>query len=219
MAQKQFAGAKKHATSLLWNVEQYFIRSITPHAPQFLGTRRLTMCTLLWSALVLYFSWRAQENILWLWGASGMLLAQYLTDILDGAVGRHRNEGFVRWGFYMDHVLDFVLAISVFIGYSFLVGSSYVVVLFIFFAIFAIIPASMFLSFSGYNAFKIGSLGFGPTEYRLIIIFLNAAIIYFGVSAFETVLPYLIVLLALYVCILVYQTQKDMSNMDIVAKR
>ena len=214
MPQEEFPGAKKQATSFTWNAEQRFVRALTPHVPSFLSTRRLTMLTLLWSILIVYFSWRSQQDIRWLAGASGMLAAQYLSDVLDGAVGRRRNSGFARWGVYMDHLLDFVLAASVFIGYALLVDASALLALFIFFIACAIIPASIFLSFSAYNAFKIGSLGFGPTEYRLAIILLNAAIIYFGVSWFERTLPYFAGLLFVYAFILVYRTQRDMYIMD-----
>ncbi|MBI1961627.1 MAG: hypothetical protein HYS45_02905 [Parcubacteria group bacterium] len=219
MPQEEFPGAKKQATSFTWNAEQRMVRAVTPHVPSFLGTRRLTMLTLLWSALVVYFSWRSQQDIRWLAGASGILAAQYLTDVLDGALGRYRNSGFVRWGFYMDHLLDFVFAASVFIGYALVVDASALLALFIFFIACTIIPVSTFLSFSGYNAFKIGTLGFGPTEYRLAIILLNAAIIYFGISAFERALPYLAGLLFAYSFVLVYRTQKDMYRMDMRNKK
>ncbi len=45
---------------------------------------------------------------------------QWFTDSFDGALGRHRDTGIPRWGFYMDHFLDFVFMCPVFIGWSFL---------------------------------------------------------------------------------------------------
>lgn len=219
MGQETFAGAKKHATSFLWNTEQRFVRSLAPHVPHWLHTRLLTMLTLLWSALVVWFSYRAQENILWLNGVSALLVAQYLTDVLDGAVGRHRNSGFVRWGFYMDHLLDFVFGSLLFIGYAFLVASANFGWLFALFAVFAVIPISTFLSFPAKQALEIGALGFGPTEYRILVILVNTAIVYYGISWFEQALPYLTGLLFAYSFILVYRTQRDMYLMDMREKK
>ncbi len=119
----------------------------------------------------------------------------------------------------MDHLLDFVFTAVVFIGYALLVHDAALLALFIFFIACIIIPASTFLSFSAYHAFKIGTLGFGPTEYRILIILLNAGIAYLGVPWFEQALPYLAGLLFVYSFILVYRTQKDMYLMDMRDKK
>jgi hypothetical protein len=37
-----------------------------------------------------------------------MLGPQWFTDCLDGALGRYRDTGIPKWGYYMDHFLDFV---------------------------------------------------------------------------------------------------------------
>ncbi|MEK7189271.1 MAG: CDP-alcohol phosphatidyltransferase family protein, partial [Patescibacteria group bacterium] len=157
---------------------------------------------------------QAALDIRWLWGASAMMALHWLTDSLDGAVGRHRSSGLVRWGFYMDHFFDLVFASSVFLGYAFLVNPASQLILFAFFIAFTILTASLFLSFPAYKGFIIGQFGIGPTEFRILIIMLNAAIIYLGVAWFEKALPYLVLLLFVYAFMLVYRTQRDMYHLD-----
>lgn len=214
-----FDGNKKINTSILSAWEHKLVGAMAPRAPRFLNGVNLTLASLAWSAGIIWFSYWAAADIRWLWAASGIMVLHWLTDSLDGAVGRYRNSGFARWGFYTDHLLDFVFAASVFIGYALVVDASALLALFIFFIACTIIPVSTFLSFSAYNAFKIGSLGFGPTEYRLAIILLNAGIIYLGVPWFEKALPYLAALLFAYSFVLVYRTQKDMYLMDMRNKK
>lgn len=214
MNQTDFGGGNKQNTSFLRGPERAFVAAITPHVPRFLSTRVLTMLSCVWSAGIIWFCYAAQGAILWLWGANAMIVLHWLTDLLDGSVGRYRNEGYVRWGFYMDHVLDFALACSVFLGYAFLVDQSALFSLLIFFVVFAFVPATLFLSFSAYNALKIGALGFGPTEYRLAIIILNIAIIYYGAAWLGAALPYFSAVLGVYVLILIFRTQRDMARMD-----
>jgi phosphatidylglycerophosphate synthase len=31
-----------------------------------------------------------------------VIVFQYITDLLDGEIGRKRNTGLIKWGFYMD---------------------------------------------------------------------------------------------------------------------
>jgi len=209
-----FDGNKKVNTSILSAWEHTLVAAMVPKVPRFLNGINLTLLSLLWSALVIWFSYQAVADIRWLWAASGIIVLHWLTDSLDGAVGRYRNSGLVRWGFYFDHLLDFVLTAAVFIGYALLVDASALFALFIFFVACTIIPVSIFFSFSAYQALKIGSLGFGPTEYRIAIILLNTAIIYFGISWFERALPYFALLLFVYAFLLVYRTQRDMYRMD-----
>ena len=43
-----------------------------------------------------------------------------MTDHYDGKIGKYRNTGLVRWGYYMDHLLDYFFLASVIIGYAFI---------------------------------------------------------------------------------------------------
>lgn len=74
------------------------------HIPPFLSTRVLTTMTLVEVLVVLfvaYFlpSYTAHALIF-------TVLGHYITDALDGAVGRYRKEGYVLWGYYVDHCFD-----------------------------------------------------------------------------------------------------------------
>lgn len=69
--------------------------------PSFVSTRHLTLMTLFWSAFLFYFNnnWIAMSILIFL---------QRVTDTWDGAIGRERNEGYVKWGYFVDHFLDWV---------------------------------------------------------------------------------------------------------------
>ena len=75
--------------------------------PQFFSTRILTMMSLLWSFSMLYLSYLfADKDRLVYFTIGTFTLCHYITDALDGAVGRYRKEGYIRWGFFVDHVFD-----------------------------------------------------------------------------------------------------------------
>ncbi len=103
-----FAGDKKVGYSLFGKLEQRLVKAYVGRIPSFIETYHLTLTTLLWSMAIVGFSYLAQFNIHWMWLTSVMIIFQYLTDLFDGAVGRLRNTGLIRWGYYMDHFLDYI---------------------------------------------------------------------------------------------------------------
>jgi len=115
----------KHGRWLTAGPEEALKRVLVPRVPPWCETHHLTMTTILWSAGVIAFSSLATGDIRWLWGASACIALQYVTDLLDGAVGRARDTGLILWGYYMDHLLDFVFLCSIVVGYSLLLAPSW----------------------------------------------------------------------------------------------
>ena len=88
-----FQGDKKFGQSILHKPEEALKHILLPWVPRWLETYHLTLMTVPWCGLILLFSYFARFNIHWLWGVSIMIVAQYITDLLDGAIGRQRNTG------------------------------------------------------------------------------------------------------------------------------
>ena len=118
MTQAQFGGDKKTGKWAFANLERGMVNWLVPKVPSWLETYHLTMLTLVWSVGIVVASLAARQSLHWLWLVSGFIALQYLSDVLDGAVGRYRDTGLVKWGFYMDHFLDFMFLSSVVVGYS-----------------------------------------------------------------------------------------------------
>jgi phosphatidylglycerophosphate synthase len=74
------------------------------YIPKFINSRHITCLTLVESTFLLYACYRQPED-----GAIFMavtIACHYITDALDGGLGRYRNEGYVMWGAYCDHLFD-----------------------------------------------------------------------------------------------------------------
>src|SRR3954466_7368065 len=97
-AEKPFGGAGKVGESVLAPFEKRFVAHNLSRVPRWLETYHLTLLTLVWCAFILLFGWMAKRNIQWLWMVSVMIVLQYLTDLFDGAIGRARDTGLVKWG-------------------------------------------------------------------------------------------------------------------------
>src|SRR5258707_1654053 len=145
---QQFAGATKTNTSFLTPLERRLAPRVLPKIPAWLETYHLTMLTVLWSSLILIFSYLAARDLRWLWMVSVMIFLQYVTDHYDGKVGKYRNTGLVRWGYYMDHLLDYLFLCSIIIGYAFILPEKSRYQILILLAIFARYAVSTCLCFS-----------------------------------------------------------------------
>src|SRR5918992_1404757 len=214
MANAQFAGDKKQGEWFLAQAEKRMVSYLVPRLPSFVETYHLTLLTLLWSAGIVMGSLLARQNLHWLWLASGFILLQYLTDVLDGAVGRHRDTGLVKWGHYMDHFLDYVFLASIIAGYGLLLSEIPWHWFLVLMALGGAFMVNMFLSFAVTNEFRISVLKVGPTEMRLFFILVNTAIALFGTGWVEASLPFVTALFTGALAWVVFRTQKQIWNLD-----
>ncbi len=219
MNAQNFAGDKKvPMKSLLAKYERKFIDSNIAMFPAWLQGYHLTLITIPLSIGLIVFGYLAAGNLNWLWLSSVVLFLQWFTDSFDGALGRHRDTGIPKWGFYMDHFLDFVFMSCVFLGYSFLFDGLNKVLMFFMVPAFGCLMVSSFLAFGATGEFKITYLRTGPTEIRAVFILLNCFIVIFGTGFLEKALIYIFIAFVSALCVVIFRTQKYIWNIDMQNK-
>lgn len=194
--------------------EQKLISFLLPKVPYWIKGRHLTMISIPLSLGMIVVGYLAQDNYNWLWLSSILIALHWFTDSLDGAVGKLRKEGVPRWGFFMDHFLDYVFMTCMIISYTFLFSGTSKDLLFFLIPISTGFMINSFLLFGATQKFEITYYGVGPTELRIFSIFLNTAIIYFGVAFIESSLIYVIGFLSIALTITVFKTQKEIRKVD-----
>jgi len=217
-SKETFGGDKKEGKSFLSFIEDRLAKTLVKLVPSWIETYHLTLTTILWSILIVVFGFLAKENINWLWASSVIILFQYLTDLIDGKIGMLRKTGLIRWGYYMDHFLDYIFLCSILIGYSFVIMDSSKYLLFFILAFFGAFMVNSYLAFSATNKFKISYLNIGPTEIRIVFIIINTLLI-FGRTYAVLFLPYILIIALIGLCIVVYRTQKYIWKIDMKNKR
>ncbi len=210
-----FAGDKKKGQSLLGPIERKAIDWMIPRIPKPIMSHHLTALTALWSAMIILFGWLSTNNLQWLHGVSVMVFLQWLTDSLDGSLGKFRKQGLVRWGFFADHILDLIFAGSVVIAYSFLVEARWLQFLFlILLLVTCATMATSFLSFAATNQFQIAYYGLGPTEIRISYIVLNTFVAAAGTTIFSWGVPVVVAINLFAFAILAGQTSENLWAID-----
>lgn len=200
MVDNKFTRNSDGDKSVFSDYEKKFVDKYAPKIPKILETNRLTYLSLVWTFCILLFGYLGRNNLQWFWLVSLMIVFHYLTDMFDGAVGRYRETGLIRWGYYMDHMLDFIYLNSIFVSYAFIFSKDSHVLILAAMAIFSAFFVNSHLSFSATDEFKITYLKVGPTEIQLGFVIVNTIIIFTGTLFIEKFLPFFVVssLIALF---------------------
>jgi len=195
--------------------EAKVIEWLLPRVPRWVRGDHLTWMTLAWSAGVVAAGWLARSDLAWLWLSSLLLALQWLTDSLDGKLGKLQGLGLRRWGFFMDHFLDYVFMACVAGHYAFIVPEPASTLFLLLIPLYAGFEVVSWLEFGATGAFRITYLLTGPTEVRLGFIALNTAIIATGSTGWlASAMPWALSFLALALCVVVWRTQRRIRAMD-----
>lgn len=216
---ERFAGDKKEGVWLLHSAEKRLQPRLARMVPSWIQTYHLTLCTLLWSALTLLSGYLAQDDIAWLWLSSAAIAGQYLTDLVDGEVGRQRNTGLIQWGYYMDHLLDYVFLFAYLGSFVFLVPPELLPLHFALLGVAGCFMVNAFLAFAATNRFQISAFGVGPTEVRILFILLNTACIIAGAESIAGGLPWALGLTSFALIVTVWRTQRQLWGADMAVRK
>ena len=221
MKESQFTGDKKMPMkSLFATTERRFINATAPKFPGWIEGYHLTLLTIPLSAGLVGFGYLASKGSLhWLWLSSLMLFLQWFTDSFDGALGRLRDTGIPKWGFYMDHFLDYIFMSCVFIGWSFLFKGKSNLIAWTMVMAMGSLMVNSFLSYGATGEFKITYLRTGPTELRLAFIIVNCLLIKFGTAFAEKNLLYICIVFCASIAVIVYRTQRYIWSVDMTDKK
>lgn len=211
--------AEKRGTWFLKKIEDAAVEKMLPYLPAWMETYHLTLATFFWIILILLGGYLALHNIAYLWLMSFGVFGQYVTDRLDGEVGRRKNTGLIKWGFYMDHFLDYLFLCSIVISYWFLTPYEYKYILFVVLAISAAYFVHIVLYFGVTNQFEVANEGIGPSEIRTLVIILNTMLIYLDRIIFVPLLLLFFGGNIFFLVMAIYKAQKKIWEMDMKTKR
>jgi phosphatidylglycerophosphate synthase len=204
--------------SILAPIEAKFKDRLVQKVPSWISTKQLTWCSALWSILVLFFGYLAKNNLNWLWLVSLFGIFHYITDFLDGSVGRFRNDGLVRWGYYVDHLLDYFFLCSILTVYYMILPKEHNTIMLFIIIFFIASMVNSFIAFAMTDKFRYNYLGIGPIEFQVLFLIINISLIFFGTSFLIKSLPYILVLCILSISFMVYVTQKELYHQDMKYK-
>jgi archaetidylinositol phosphate synthase len=167
MTQEVARHVREHK-SILAGAEKRALLYLAGKLPRQVNSDHLTILGFAGILCAAAFFWLGGYDRRLLLGVPPALVVNWFGDSLDGTVARVRNCQRPRYGYYVDHVLDVVGIVFLLMGLS-LSGFMSPVVAMGLLAAYLMVAAEVFLATSVHGVFRLSSMGFGPTELRIIL--------------------------------------------------
>jgi phosphatidylglycerophosphate synthase len=164
------ADAPREKAFLLARPEQRLLEAIARRLPAFVRPDHLTALAL---AAAVAFAVAAATGRLW--SAAALLVVHWLGDSLDGTLARVRRAERPRYGYYLDHLADAVATALVGVGLGLSAHMHLAAGLVLVIAYLAL-SINSYLETQALGRFRLGYGRLGPTEGRLGLIALLAAV-------------------------------------------
>src|SRR5204862_2088579 len=165
-------------TFLLAGVERAVLQALAIRVPRTIRSNHLTAIGILGAAGAGGAYALTRYDPAWLWVASLMLGVNWVGDSLDGTLARVRGTQRPKYGYYLDHVVDAfsTTVIGLGIGLSPYVDLGIALGLVV---VYLALSINVYLESTVFGVFKISYGRIGPTEVRLLLIFLNTLLLLF----------------------------------------
>lgn len=164
---------------LLGSLERPLLQWFCARIPLWVNSDILTGVGFFGSVLVFFSYWLTYNDKGFLWLASLGFFINWFGDSLDGTLARYRKVERPKYGFFVDHTVDSLSMVLIFVGlglspYVRLEIAALACIGYLLMSILAYVNA--FVS----GEFKISYARIGPTEMRLIAVFVNTIIFFLG---------------------------------------
>ncbi len=169
--------AKRIQTSLLNGVERKALVWMAERMPAWVTSDMLSAVGALGAVIVAAGYMLASININFLWLGSFGYVVHWFGDSMDGSLARVRHTQRPVYGFYLDHTLDAVTELIMFVGAG-LSGLLRLDIALLVFVAYLLMTLNVTINSHLKSEFRLTYAKLGPTEFRLIMIILNTLLIY-----------------------------------------
>ncbi|MFQ5798080.1 MAG: CDP-alcohol phosphatidyltransferase family protein [Bacteroidota bacterium] len=167
--------ARREPRHLLRHFEAYVLPRIAAVLPRWIQPDHLTAVGVLSAFAIGACYALSVKSSSYMWLANALWVVNWLGDSLDGTLARVRRIERPRYGFYLDHITDMFAAAAICIG----LGLSPYMLLSVGLACligFYLLSINVYLETHVLGVFQFGYGLMGPTELRVILILVGAAI-------------------------------------------
>jgi len=185
MEEKKLKEHQRINDILLGPLERPALAWLARKMPPWVTPDKLTGIGVFASVLIFLSYWLTTYDKNFLWLASFGFILNWFGDSLDGTLARYRKIERPRYGFFIDHTVDAVSEILIFIGIGL---SPYVDLTVALFGLVAYLGISIlvYLIMITRGYFQISLAKIGPTEFRVLAILANTFVYFAGNPSFST---------------------------------
>jgi archaetidylinositol phosphate synthase len=167
--------ASREKTFLLARPEGRVLEWIARRLPAWVMPDHLTALGVLAAIGIAVAYALSNQDAIWLWAASGLLVVHWLGDSLDGTLARVRKSERPKYGYYLDHLVDAIATALIGIGIGLspymLLATGLVLVI-----AYLVLSINTYLEANTLGVFSLGYGRLGPTEARVGLVLINTVL-------------------------------------------
>ena len=234
MARQKSEHSKRIQTSILNGLERKALIWMAERMPRWVKSDYLTILGTIGAFIVALGYILTHVNINFLWLSSFGLIVNWFGDSLDGTLARVRHTQRPIYGFYFDHTMDIINECLMFMGAGLSVLMRFDITL-LALVVYLMLTINVTVDAHLKNEFRLTYAGLGPTEFRLIVILVNAAfalirplreysspVTIFGKTMIFTLMDYvvsaIVILLSVLYVFTIVKDAMEYSKMDPMPK-
>ena len=166
------ADAVRIQTSVLNELEKKVLIWLAERQPQWVTSDLLTYIGTFGAAVIAAGYILSSRNINFLWLSSLGFVINWYGDSLDGTLARVRKTQRPIYGYYLDHTIDGINEVMIFIGVG-LSGLIHLEIALLALVMYLLMTVNVSINAHLKKEFKLTYAKMGPTEFRIIMILIN----------------------------------------------
>lgn len=170
--EKNNVDAVRIQTSVLNALEKKVLVWLAQRQPRWVTSDMLTYIGVLGAVVIAAGYILASHNINFLWLSSLGFIINWYGDSLDGTLARVRNTQRPIYGYYLDHTVDAINEVMIFVGVG-LSGLMHLEIALLALVMYLLMTINVSINAHLKKEFKLTYASMGPTEFRIIMILIN----------------------------------------------
>ena len=166
------ADAVRIQTSVLNALEKKVLIWLAERQPRWVTSDMMTFIGVLGAVVIAVGYILTSQNINFLWLSSLGFIINWYGDSLDGTLARVRNTQRPIYGYYLDHTVDAINEVMIFVGVG-LSGLMHLEIALLALVMYLLMTISVSINAHLKKEFKLTYASMGPTEFRIIMIIIN----------------------------------------------
>ena len=159
-------------TSVLNALEKKVLVWLAQRQPKWVTSDMLTYIGVFGAVVIAAGYILASRNINFLWLSSLGFIINWYGDSLDGTLARVRNTQRPIYGYYLDHTVDAINEVMIFVGVG-LSGLMHLEIALLALVMYLLMTINVSINAHLKKEFKLTYASMGPTEFRIIMIIIN----------------------------------------------
>ena len=173
------ADAVRIQTSVLNALEKKVLVWLAERQPKWMTSDILTYLGTFGAVIIAAGYILSAWNINYLWLSSLGFIINWYGDSLDGTLARVRNTQRPIYGYYLDHTIDAINEVMIFVGVG-LSGLMHLEIALLALIMYLLMTINVSINAHLKKEFKLTYASMGPTEFRIIMILINTVFFFFS---------------------------------------